>query len=204
MAVDGISAAGKSTLAAELQAAFVRRSRHAVLVSLDGFHHPRSRRYRRGRRSPVGYYEDAFDLDSIVERVLLPLGPGGSRRYVTRTHDLLTDETVTDPPQEAPPDAVILVDGSFLQRPELLPHWDVRIFVDTSPEVAAARSARRDADLLGGERRAAELFAVRYAPAFELYLERADPVGSADVVVVNDDPSRPELRWRGSSAVGRR
>ncbi len=193
--VDGISAAGKSTLVDELKESVGATSRHVTRVSLDGFHQPRAHRYRRGRRSPVGYYEDAFDVGAFVAHVLRPLGPGGSCRIRRRVHDLVADEPVDEPVEALPVDTVVLVDGSFLQRPEFASLWDFRIFVDTDPAVARARSVVRDAELLGGERQAAELFDVRYAPAFRLYAELADPVRTADVVMDNDDVDRPRLRW---------
>jgi uridine kinase len=68
--VDGIDGAGKTTFADEL-AAVLRDRGHAVIRALvDGFHNPREVRYRRGRRSAVGYYLDSFDYDRL-RRVLL-------------------------------------------------------------------------------------------------------------------------------------
>jgi uridine kinase len=92
-----------------------------VTLSMDGFHKPRAHRYRRGRQSAVGYYEDAYDWVGFVTQVLVPLGPGGSGRYRPRVHDLVSDQLVDEDPLEAPADALVLVDGSFLQRPEMGP-----------------------------------------------------------------------------------
>jgi uridine kinase len=89
-AVDGITAAGKTTFADEVAAAI--RGRQGVHLSTDDYHHQRERRRRQGRLSADGYYEDAYDLDAFRERVLVPLGAGGDRRYQARYHDLETDE----------------------------------------------------------------------------------------------------------------
>jgi uridine kinase len=203
VAVDGITAAGKSTLVAELGVVVDQMGRPVVTLSMDDFHRPRADRYRRGRRSAVGYYEDAYDFSAFVDHVLVPLGPGGNRRYRRRVHDLATDEVVDDDPIQAMGDAVVLVDGSFLQRPELDPHWDYRIFVNTSFEVARRRAVYRDADLLGGEEAAAELYELRYHPACRLYLESVRPEVRADVVIDNDDPERPTVRAGGEAGAGR-
>jgi uridine kinase len=48
VAVDGITAAGKTTLARELAAAVAARGRPAAHLSMDGFHHPRAHRHRQG------------------------------------------------------------------------------------------------------------------------------------------------------------
>lgn len=57
VAVDGIDAAGKTTLADELAALVPDAAR----LSADDFLHPAGERYRRGRESPEGYYLDSFD-----------------------------------------------------------------------------------------------------------------------------------------------
>ncbi len=199
VAIDGITAAGKTTFADELAAALRARGAPVVRISMDGFHHPRAVRHRRGRHDPDGYYLDAYDFGALAEHVLGPLGPGGDRRYRPAVIDLATD-TVLDPQWcEAPGDAVVVVDGSFLQR-ELRAVWDDVVFLDCSPDVALARGVERDADLLGGAGRARELFAARYHPACRRYLDEHDPAASATVVVGHDDPARPELRRIGGRA----
>src|SRR3712207_3904533 len=75
IAVDGITAAGKTTWARELTDAVRALGRPALHLSTDDFHHPRARRYRQGRASAAGYYADAYDLTAVAEQVLRPLGP---------------------------------------------------------------------------------------------------------------------------------
>jgi uridine kinase len=79
VAVDGITAAGKTTFADELAALLGGIGAHVVRVSMDGFHHPRAVRDRQGRASPNGYYEDAYDLAGLRRHLLDPLGPDGDR-----------------------------------------------------------------------------------------------------------------------------
>jgi uridine kinase len=193
VAVDGITASGKSTLAAELAAAVGALGRPVAHLSMDGFHHLRAYRRRRGAMSADGYYEDAYELAALRGRVLLPLGPGGDRRYVSRAMDLPTDRVVTEEPRLAPEDLVLVVDGTFLQRPELRADWDHVVFVDTSFPVAEDRGAARDAGAFGGEEAAREAFRLRYHAACRRYLAEVDAGGSADQVVRNDDPGHPLL-----------
>jgi uridine kinase len=197
VAVDGVSAAGKSTLAAELVVAVAAGGRPAVHLSMDGYHHPRERRYRQGRRSATGYYDDAFDFSAFAEQVLIPLGPSGDRRYRERIRDLATDEPIEEPPREVAADGLVIVDGSFLQRPELFEHWDQRIFVDTSLAVARARGVARDAGQLGGRAEAESLYDERYHAAARIYLGAVRPHERATLVVQNDDPANPQLHFPG-------
>ena len=61
VAVDGVDAAGKTTLADELAHALAGRGVEVVRISADDFLRPPAERYRRGRESPDGYYLDSFD-----------------------------------------------------------------------------------------------------------------------------------------------
>ena len=197
LAVDGITASGKSTLAGELAGAVRRSGRSVIHLSMDGFHHRRDHRYRKGRMSAIGYYEDAYDFAALVALVLEPLGPGGDRRYRERVIDLATDEPVSGPGRLAAADAVLIVDGSFLQRPELRASWDVRVFVDTSVPVTLGRGVARDADAMGGPGRARRAYERRYQAAGRLYLDGVRPRDGADIVVENDDPAHPVLHVAG-------
>ena len=194
VAVDGITAAGKTTFADELAAAITGRP--GVHLSTDDYHHQRERRRRQGRLSADGYYEDAYDLDAFRERVLVPLGPGGDRRYQARHHDLDSDELIDEAPITAGVDDVVVVDGSFLQRPELAPHWDAVVWLDTSFATALDRALRRDEQLFGGPDEVREAYELRYHAACRRYLREVRPVESAAVVVGNDDLDRPEVRWQ--------
>lgn len=198
--VDGITAAGKTTWAGELAAAVGARGRPVLAVSLDGFHHPRVRRHRQGRTSPDGYYADAYNVEALRASLLDPLGPGGSDEVRVRVHDLAADQPVDEPPVRLAADAVLVVDGTFLLRPELAGGFDQVVYVDTSEAVARSRAMIRDAELFGGPAAVAEIYAERYHPACGLYAAAADPLARADVVIGNDDLDRPVLRRIGGPA----
>lgn len=194
LAVDGRTASGKTTLADELAALIEDQRRPVIRTSIDGFHRPKAERYARGRYSAEGYYRDARDLDAINAMLLDPLGPGGDRLYRTASFDLDADAPIEQEPKLAPDNAVLIVDGTFLQRPELYDGWDLTLFVAVTESVAEQRGVGRDADRLGGEDAAQQLFAQRYCPAFDLYERECSPEQSADVVVGNDDLSAPTVR----------
>lgn len=197
VAVDGITAAGKTTLARELAAAIVDRGRPAEHLSMDGFHHPRAYRHRQGRDSATGYYEDAYNFAAFARMVLDPLGSGGGRRYRERILDLAADTLVDEPPVTAAEDLVLVVDGSFLQR-DLT--WDEVLYVDTAFDIARDRGTVRDADMFGGVEAAGYAFDARYHAASRRYVAEVDPAACATIVVGNDDVTRPELRRIGGPA----
>ena len=98
----------------------------------------------------------------------------------------------------APAESILIVDGTFLQRPELATGWDVTVFLDTSEDVSERRGVDRDAERLGGLQAARQLYAERYRPAFGLYEQRCQPLSIADVIVDNNDIDRPRMRLRSS------
>lgn len=194
--IDGVCGVGKSTFAAELADRVESHGRPAILIDSDGFHHPRAVRYRQGRDSARGYYEDAYDFESLSDLVLRPLGTDGSFEYATRVHDLESDARVVEW-ATAPADAVVLFAATFLQRDGLRRLWDDVIFLDAALDVARQRSIARDADLLGGADDARRAYDSRYMAACDIYLAEQDPVSTASIVIQHDDPRRPRLTaWR--------
>ncbi len=190
VAVDGPPAAGKTTLADELAAVLRARGRYVIRATVDDFLFPRERRYRRGEFSAQGCYVDTHDHGTLKRVLLDPLGPGGDRRFRHTVYDHATDAVLSPPLTTAPADAVLVFDGVFLLRPELLDRWELRVLVsaalDRTVECAVVRespvSSRADV-----ERRWRE----RYLPAQRLYFATARPAEHAHVVVHNDDPRQP-------------
>ena len=176
--MDGRSGVGKSTFGAALVQTLVDQGRPACCVHLDDFHHPREKRYARGRYSAEGYYRDARDLEALVSMCLTPLGPDGSGRYAAASFDLEKDQRIEPNWRSATPGEIVVVEGTFLLRPELTPHWDVRIYLHASQEVASQRAMRRDRALLGEESEA--LYRQRYEGAFALYEAESTPMEKAD------------------------
>jgi uridine kinase len=140
VAVDGLTGAGKTTLADELAPIVERRGRPVIRASIDDFYRPRAQRYQLGRLSPEGYYRLAFDYPAVRTVLLQPLGPGGHRRYRAAYFHGWHDAPIESPERQASSDAVLLVDGVFLLRPELHDLWDFRIFVDAAVDVAISRA----------------------------------------------------------------
>ena len=196
VAVDGIDAAGKTTLADALVKPLPQLGREVIRASIDGFHHPKRLRYMRGKNSPAGYYYDSFDYEAVILYLLKPLGPAGDRLYRTSAFDHIADTELTSDATMASENAILVFDGVFLFRPELNGYWDFRIFVNVSWEVAQERAIRRDSLLMGGEAEARRRYKTRYYPGQRIYMDECNPMSLADVVVENDDPMAPTLLFR--------
>jgi uridine kinase len=93
----------------------------------------------------------------------------------------------------AAPGAILLFDGVFLLRAELLGYWDLTIFVDAPFNITVRRMSHRDGtsspDPDAAENR-------RYVYGQRLYLQHCDPKSAATIVVNNSDLASPGIFLR--------
>lgn len=157
-------------------------------ASLDDFHHPRPHRHALGR-TPETVWARSYDLAAVRRELLDPWRCGAGTPYRRRWHDLDRDRHVDDPPEPVPARGVLVVDGLFLQRPELVRAWDLVVYVHADDDVRVARMAARD----GGPDDPDHPDQRRYLEAQRAYRAGHSPLERADVVVDNTDPSRPFL-----------
>jgi uridine kinase len=191
VAIDGIDAAGKTTLADELAPLIERQGRSVIRASIDGFHRPRQERYRQGRDSPEGYYKDSFDYARLREVLLMPLGPHGTGHYRRAVFDVGADAPLQTKEEVAALNAVLLFDGVFLLRPELEDMWDYRIFVNVDLEGALQRAVQRDLPRLGSQEAVRTHYLQRYFPGQRLYFQAVQPQRCADVAACATISPRP-------------
>ncbi|MBN1993943.1 MAG: uridine kinase [Anaerolineae bacterium] len=193
VAIDGVDAAGKTSLANELSQPLRKRHRPVIRASLDGFHHPRRIRHQRGSTSPEGYYYDTFDYEAVKTLLLTPLGPDGNWQYQTAVFDFDTDVSILSPVCSAHPHSILLFDGVFLLCPELYHYWDYKIFVEVEFTVAVERAATRDQVRFGSAEAVQARYWQRYVPGQRLYLQSCQPGERADLIVDNNDPMNPKI-----------
>jgi uridine kinase len=195
VAIDGPDAAGKTVLADELAPMIRRSGRPVVRASIDGFHRPRSARYARGSDSPAGYFFDSFDHAALLANLLEPLGPGGDGTFRRRVFDVRRDEPFEAEVERVLPGSILIFDGVFVLRRELVHHWDFSIFVAVPFVETKRRAVERDLELFGSVEATADRYERRYVPGQQLYYERERPQTKADVTIDNTDPNRPRLIW---------
>lgn len=186
IAVNGIEGTGKTTFAVNFVEYLKARNVAAFHVSIDGFHFNKEVRYKQGRNSANGYYEDTYNEVAFVKSVLLR-SQETSPEYVEATHDLETDAYLELPPTKIPNDAVLVTDGCYLFKPVFNQHWDLRVYLKTDFATALERGARRDQNSLGGYDEAKQKFISRYHAASKRYISEVSPELLADWVFDNTD-----------------
>ena len=154
IAIDGFDGAGKSWLAAELVGLAALRGGRPLFSVSDGFHHPRARRRAAGT-GPEGFYRGSYRYDVFHEFVVDPLRAG--LPVVPRVWDVVADEPVEPEHVNVPDDGIVIVDGIFLHRPELVDAWDASVWLEVPFSVGRATWVIDNTDLENPCRVAAEL-----------------------------------------------
>ncbi len=193
VAIDGIDNAGKTSMSDELAKIIAGSGRPVIQGSLDGFHQPKSVRYRRGTDSPEGYYWDSYSYDKLRKCLLIPLGPGGDHLYQLEIFDYRRDKPIHLENRQAEKNAILLFDGIFLLRPEIRNDWDMSIFLKVEFEEALRRALDRDQYELGSREAATTRYQRRYIPGQMIYLTKDQPEDVADIVVENTNLAGPVI-----------
>ena len=134
LAIDGSCTSGKTTLAAELRAAYP-----CQVIAMDDFFLRPSQRTPE-RMAQVG---GNVDYERFQEEVLSPLLCGHTavyRPYCCRTGTLLEPVTVE-------PRGLIVIEGSYSHHPYFGNPYDLRVFLEHTPELQRERVLQRPAHL---------------------------------------------------------
>ncbi len=191
IAIDGLTAAGKTSFGHALALAVVARGRPALRASLDDFKRPWADRHRYDRTSGEGYYRNAWDHDATWRLLLGPAAPGGAGSVALCSIDALAQIDRSSVLTAMSPHAVLVVDGVFALRPELDAAWDLRIWLEVSEELSVRRGGARDGEREGSTEAAEALHRERYLAAERIYRAEVDPVARADVVIDTTDLVHP-------------
>jgi uridine kinase len=166
IAVDGPADAGADAFADDLATAFETLGHAAFRASMDDFHRARSQ-----RGTPAESYDRAYDY-SVLRRVLLePFTATSGTGFVLAAFDTERDAALQSKWTTTGPDAVLILDGRFLHRPELAGSWNYSIWVEAeSAEPVPGTDSEAD----------------------RLYIDQVGPRGKAVAIIDNRDPEHPK------------
>ena len=190
IALDGFDGVGKTHLAQELvELAAARGGRPFTRVSIDGFHRPKAERLRAGS-GPEGFYRGSYRYDAFWECVIKPLRRGET--VTPAVWNVARDQPVSPAEVVVPPRGILIVDGIFLQRSELIDAWDATVWVDAPFTVTVPRGNARfpgphDRDPEASSNR-------RYVGGQRLYVSEAAPRERATWIFDNTHLDRPTFR----------
>jgi uridine kinase len=189
--VTGVDTAGKTRFARALADALEAVGRRVQLVHADDFHRPRAERYTGTGDEADAYYERSFDLPLLIDRVLEPARAERSLDVTLELLDVVTDRRDVRRSYRAGPDAVLLVEGVFLLRPELRHYWDFAILLEAPAAVVHERARDRDVPVFGDD--VLRKYRDKYLPAQGRYTLASRPRERAHVVIDNADWREPRI-----------
>ena len=143
VAVDGRDRAGTALFADDLAGAFHALGSRVVRASIDQFLRPVSERSAGSVDSTEDLYGDSFDYETFRRVLAHPFRSGELQERTRGAEQEQEQEREQEQEQEAehsepiPADAILLVDGLFLNRRELAGLWNYSIWLDSAPGLAA-------------------------------------------------------------------
>lgn len=192
VAISGKDGSGK-TMMANILADFLssKTSREIIRISVDDFMNSRAIRYTPSTSAGQGCYDYTFNFDAFINNVLKPLQAEGSWKYRSKIFDHSTDSELLSPIKEATKNAIVLIDGVFLYKRNLVNYWDLKILLDTEDETVIERGAQRDAKRLGSYEVARQKYIDRYIASQTIYYTQESPQRHADITINNNDIKAP-------------
>lgn len=176
--IDGLGGSGKTTYAYALQ----RQIKNCIILHLDDFIYPKKVRYNEDYEEWECYYRLQWRYDELIETLLMPLNKGQSVHEAIEIYNKETD-SYTMREMKIPAGTIVIVEGVFLQRPELSPFFDCVIYLDVEKELRLQRVLHRDT-YIGDKEEILWKYENRYFPAEDVYLEQCQPLARADAVEV--------------------
>lgn len=168
VAIDGRSAAGKTTLAEQLE-----EELDCTVIHMDDFFLRPEQRTAQRLEEPGGN----VDYERFLEEVLLPLRAGKAFSYAP--FDCHTQGFKSSVQVE--PERVTVVEGSYSCHPALRDYYDLRIFLSLDPEEQARRILLRNPDRAG-------MFLERWIPLEEKYFNHCNTRECCQLLFDNSRP----------------
>ena len=167
VALDGMAAGGKTTLAGRL----ARAVDGCTLVHMDDFFLPQEKRTR-------AHYERTLawaDVARVRDEVLAPLRRGEDAVYRPYVHH---PEPRFLPPVRIAKDArVVIVEGAYALNPALFPFYSLRVLMCVSPETQRARILERNGQALLSR------FLSEWIPMENRHIDAHALLGRADMII---------------------
>jgi len=174
--IDGLGGSGKTMYAYKLQ----RQLEGSVILHLDDFVHKKEVRYNDNYEGWYCYYHLQWRYDYLIQKLLLPLKSGLDVNEIIEVYNRETD-SYTLRKIEIPVGTTVILEGVFLQRPELRPYFETVIYLELDKETRLQRISDRDI-YMGNKEEVALNYEQRYFPAEEKYIEQCNPLALADVI----------------------
>jgi HAD superfamily hydrolase (TIGR01549 family) len=186
--VNGIDGAGKTEFAASLVTFLKTKGFQTQLINLDDFHNPKAIRYA-GKDQADNYYNKSFNIDLVIDKLLLPIKKKIPVSLKLKTLNLTTDKYENEREYIIDANTIVIFEGVFLFRKELTPYIDSKVFLDIPFEESKKRAKLRDLhDSLNK-------YDIKYLPAQERYLREYPATKVANIIIDNTNWEYPRIKY---------
>ncbi|MGQ0738864.1 MAG: uridine kinase [Bacteroidota bacterium] len=183
VAISGIDASGKGLISKLLQQDLENKGYKVANINIDPWQHPLPVRLRK-ENAAENVYKNIFRWNDFFEQLVFPLQKNrniylettGIRSHADEYYSLVYDFSGVD---------ILLIEGILLFKKQYLSYYDYRIWIDCSFETGLQRAIKRNIEKLETEKLVRDYQTFYYA-AQRLHFERDNPVGSADLIFIND------------------
>lgn len=193
--INGIDGSGKTSIARNITEYLSDIGKSVITVSIDDFHNCKKKRYARGSDSPEGYYYDSMNFEEFKTKLLEPIKQALEFpiKVYSKTFDLHSDKA-QNIENSVLEDSIVIVEGVFLFKPDMIDFFNVKIFIDAKRKVITERMIVRD---LASDATSLEIENYRtrieqkYMAGQDIYLSESDAKNKADIVIDNNDYKNP-------------
>jgi len=185
--ITGIDSSGKTMFTGALANYLVARNRKVQVINLDDFHNPREVRYA-GENQADNYYHRSFNIQTVIENLLIPVHRKGEHSVTLKLLNLPTDRYEIEKKFSFNRDTIVLFEGVFLFRKELAEYIDLKVFLEIPFNESKIRAVERDPEVVLNK------YDTKYLPAQARYLEEYPLRDSADIVIDNTDWEFPSVK----------
>lgn len=171
IAIDGKCASGKTSIAQTLTDLYS----NAVVIHMDDFFLPPELRSEERYAQPGGNVHYERFLKEVAENLWNKI----QTNFSYRIFDCSIMGYNGDAKVEITPDTLVIVEGAYSLRPDFRYLYDLKIFMDISPEKQKQRIIHRN-----GEDKY-EMFEKKWIPLEERYFDTLDIINCCDLVIDN-------------------
>jgi len=182
--ISGIDASGKGYTTNILQKELERAGFRVANINIDPWQNAIPIRLQ--KENPAeNFYKNAFRWNDFFSQLIIPLKKNGLVNLKTTLIRSDADECYSYTYDLNAID-IILLEGIFLFKKELLTFYDCKIWIDCSFETGLQRAISRNVEKLSEEQLIHD-YNTYYYPAQRYHFQKDNPVGASDIVYNNDE-----------------
>ena len=187
--ISGIDGSGKGYIGQQLQSSLEYMGLSCVLIGIDGWLQPPSRRFSK-QGSGQHFYQSGFRFDEMKTQLYEPLRKTGSIDFIAKHSAPTGVEDMVDFHYLISNPDVIIFEGIFLFQDRF--DFDYTVWIECSYETALERALKRNQEGLS-EAQIKHDYRNIYFAAQDIHIKTDNPRGRCDFIYLNDD--RQKTDW---------